>query len=155
ISEANGYQVSPTLNLYDWWVNREKFANLGQSQANAGVVSFVLASSPGGAPLYPTQKKNFSPRIALAWSPEGQSKLSKFFFGDAGRSSIRAGFGMYYDVFGMGIIRQYDSTAPGLATNFQPPANANLAPQPRFTGYTSIPAGLIPAAPKFGFPSTP
>jgi len=155
ISEANGYQVSPTLNLYDWWVNREKFANLGQSQANAGTVSFVLSSSPGGAPLYPTQKKNFSPRIALAYSPEGQSKLSKFFFGDAGKSSIRAGFGMYYDVFGMGIIRQYDSTAPGLATNFQLPANANLATQPRFTGYTQLPAGLIPAAPKFGFPSTP
>jgi hypothetical protein len=155
ISEANGYQVSPTLNLHDWWVNRENLANHGKSQADAGVISYVLASSPQGSPLYPTQKKNFSPRVALAYSPEGSSKLGRMLFGDGGKTSIRAGFGLFYDVFGMGVLREYDATAPGLATNFQLPANASLATAPRFTGYTSIPAGLIPTAPKFGFPYTP
>ena len=155
ISEANGYQVSPTINLHDWWVNRENLANHGKSQADAGVISYVLASSPQGSPLYPTQKKNFSPRLALAYSPEAVSKLGKMLFGAAGKTSIRAGLGMFYDVFGMGLLREYDATAPGLATNFQLPANANLATAPRFTGYTTIPAGLIPAAPKFGFPFTP
>ena len=155
ISEANGYQVSPTLNLHDWWVNREKLANQGRSQAEAGVVSYVLASDPKGGPLYPTQKKNFSPRVSLAYSPDATGSLGKLLFGETGKTSIRAGFGMFYDLFGMGLIRQYDSTAPGLATNFQLPANATLATAPRFTGYTNLPPGLLPAAPKFGFPSTP
>jgi hypothetical protein len=155
ISEANGYQVSPTINLHDWWVNRENLANQGKSQADAGAVSYVLASSPQGSPLYPTQKKNFSPRLALAYSPEASSKLGKILLGEGGKTSIRAGFGMFYDIFGMGLIREYDSTAPGLATNFQLPANANLAAAPRFTGYTNLPSGLLPAAPKFGFPFTP
>lgn len=155
IKEANGYQVSPTINLHDWWVNRQNLANQGRSQADAGIVSYVLASDPKGAPLYPTQKKNFSPRISLAYSPIATGSLGKFLFGEGNKTSIRAGFGMFYDIFGMGIIRQYDSTAPGLATNFQLPANANLASAPRFTGYTNLPPGLLPAAPKFGFPSTP
>jgi hypothetical protein len=155
IKEANGYQVSPTINLHDWWVNRQNLANQGRSQADAGIVSYVLASDPKAAPLYPTQKKNFSPRVSLAYSPNATGSVGKFLFGEGGRTSIRAGFGMFYDIFGMGLIRQYDSTAPGLATNFQLPANASLATAPRFTGYTSLPPGLLPAAPKFGFPSTP
>ena len=77
ISEANGYLVSPTLNLHDWWVNRQALADQGKSQALAGNVSFVLGSSANALPLYPTQKKNFSPRIALAYSPEATSKLGK------------------------------------------------------------------------------
>jgi hypothetical protein len=154
IREANGYQVSPTINLHDWWVNRQNLANAGRSQGDAGIVSYILANSQGGAPLYPTQKKNFSPRISLAYSPASSSGLGKFLFGDSGKTSIRAGFGMFYDLFGMGLIRQYDSTAPGLATNFQLPANAILATAPRFTGYTNLPPGLLPAPPKFGFPYT-
>jgi hypothetical protein len=154
IKEANGYQVSPTINLHDWWLNREALGNQGRSQADAGVVSYVLASSAQGGPLYPTQKKNFSPRVALAYSPNAGNGLGKFIFGE-NKTSIRAGFGMFYDVFGMGLIRQYDSTAPGLATNFQTPANANLATAARFTAYTSLPPGALPAAPKFGFPFTP
>jgi hypothetical protein len=155
VKEANGYQVSPTLNLHDWWVNRENLANQGKSQADAGAVSYVLASSPQGSSLYPTQTKNFSPRVAFAYSPEGSSGLGRLLFGEGGKTSVRAGFGMFYDIFGMGLLREYDSTAPGLATNFQLPANASLATAPRFAGYTTIPTGLIPAAPKFGFPFTP
>jgi hypothetical protein len=91
----------------------------------------------------------------VAYSPDATSKLGKFLFGDAGKSSIRAGFGMFYDVFGMGILRNYDSNAPGLSTNFQTAANANLATAPRFTGYNNLPAGLLSAPPAFGFPYTP
>jgi hypothetical protein len=155
IREANGYQVSPTINLHDWWVNRERLGLLGRSQADAGVVSYVLASSAQGGPLYPTQKKNFSPRLSLAYSPDATSGLTKFLFGDSGKTSIRAGFGMFYDLFGMGLLREYDASAPGLATNFQLPANAILATTPRFTGYNDLPPGVLPAAPKFGFPFTP
>ena len=154
IYETNGYQVSPTIDLGNWFYQRGNLANAGQSQALAGPVSFILASSPGGKPLYETQKKNFSPRLAMSYSPQGDSGLTKALFGGPGKTSIRAGFGMFYDLFGMSIMRNFDSSAPGLSTNLQTPASANLATQPRFSGYNVIPAGVIPGAPKGGFPYT-
>ena len=152
IHEANGYQVSPNVDLGDWFALRGNLANAGKSQALAGPVGFVLASSAQGKPLYDTPKKNFSPRLALAYSPQASSGLAKTLFGDAGKTSIRAGFGMFYDLFGMSLMRNFDSNAPGLSTEFQSPASASLATTPRFTGYSSLPAGLLPTAPKGGFP---
>jgi hypothetical protein len=152
IYETNGYQVSPTLDLANWFEQRGNLANAGKSQADAGPVSFILASSEGGKPLYETPKLNFSPRFAIAYSPTADSGLSKFFFGGPGKTSIRAGFGMFYDLFGMSLMRNFDSNAPGLSTQFQTPASANLATNPRFTGYNSLPLQILPSAPAFGFP---
>jgi hypothetical protein len=152
IHEANGYQVSPNVDLGNWFALRGNLANAGQSQDLAGPVGFVLASSSQGRPLYDTPTRNFSPRLALAYSPGGTSGLSKFLFGGAGQTSIRAGFGMFYDLFGMSLMRNFDSNAPGLSTEFQTPASASLAAAPRFTGYNVMPAGLLPTAPKGGFP---
>ena len=155
IKEANGYQVSPNIDLGQFFEQRGVLANAGKSQAALGNISFVLASSAQGRPLFPTPKKNFSPRLALAYTPDPTSSLGKMLFGESGKTSIRAGFGMFYDVFGMGIIRNYDGNAPGLSTNFQTAANANLATAPRFTGYSNFPSTLLASAPKFGFPFTP
>ena len=152
IHEANGYQVSPTVDLGNWFEQRGSLAAAGQSQALAGPVGFVLAGSAQGRPLYDTPKRNFSPRLALAYSPMSGSGLGKFLFGGAGKTSIRAGFGMFYDLFGMSLMRNFDSNAPGLSTEFQTPASANLATNPRFTGYSVLPSGLLPTAPKGGFP---
>ena len=44
------------------------------------------------------QKANFSPRIGLAYSPNYDSGLLGKFFGSGGKSSLRAGFSMAYDV---------------------------------------------------------
>jgi hypothetical protein len=88
----------------------------------------------------------------LAYSPQSDSGLGKFLFGGAGKTSIRAGFGMFYDLFGMSLMRNFDSNAPGLSTEFQTPASANLATSPRFAGYNVLPAGLLPTPPKGGFP---
>ena len=155
IHEANGYQVSPTFDLANWFTQRGNLANAGRSQAEAGLVSYVLASSPQGRPLYDTAKLNFSPRLALAYSPQADDGFVKKLFGGPGKTSIRAGFGMFYDLFGMSLMRNYDSTAPGLSTQFQTPASASLATQPRFTGYNSLPSGILPSAPAGGFPFTP
>jgi Carboxypeptidase regulatory-like domain len=152
IHEANGFQVSPNVDLGDWFATRGNLANAGLSQALAGPVGFVLSSSAQGHPLYDTPKKNFSPRLALAYSPRADSGLGRFLFGGEGKTSIRAGFGMFYDLFGMSLMRNFDSNAPGLSTEFQTPASASLATNARFTGYTAMPAGLLPSAPKGGFP---
>jgi hypothetical protein len=45
-----------------------------------------------------TQKKNFAPRVGFAYSPNYSSGLLGGLFGDSGKSSIRAGFSMAYDV---------------------------------------------------------
>ena len=155
VREANGYQVSPTVDLADWFEERGNLANAGLSQTGAPPVSFILANSPGGRPLYDASKTNFSPRIALAYSPEGRSGLSKFFFGGPGQTSIRAGFGTFYDLFGMSLMSELNSDAPGLATQIKTPSTQPLATTPRFENYTTIPATLLPTAPAGGFPYTP
>ena len=45
-----------------------------------------------------TQKKNFAPRIGFAYSPSYDSGALGRLFGSGGKSSIRAGFSMAYDV---------------------------------------------------------
>lgn len=155
IHETNGYQVSPSIDLIDWFEQRANLANTGQSQDLAPRIAFGLASGPGGKPLYETPKKNFSPRIALAYSPEGRGGLSKFFFGSSGASSIRAGFGMFYDLFGMSLMRTFDSNAPGLSTTFTTPTTMDLATTPRYTGPFDLPSSLLPTAPQGGFPYMP
>jgi hypothetical protein len=155
IYETNGYQVSPSIDLANWFVQRGNLANAGLSQALAGPVNFVLANSPQGHSLYDMQKLNFSPRLAIAYSPQGDSGISKFLFGGPGKTSIRAGAGVFYDLFGMSLMRNFDSNAPGLSTEFQAPASVNLATAARFTGYTVIPSGALVPAPPGGFPFTP
>jgi hypothetical protein len=44
------------------------------------------------------QKKNFAPRIGFAYSPNFDQGLLGRFFGGSGKSAIRAGFSMAYDV---------------------------------------------------------
>jgi hypothetical protein len=137
VYEAQGYQTSPNVSLEDWFNLRGSLAAQGRSQAEAGQISYVLASA-GGRPLYPYQK-DVAPRISLAYAPQGSSGLSKFFFGGPNRSSIRAGFGMYYDLFGQALIRNYDSTALGFSTQVTNPAGITAKQAPRYTGYYSVP----------------
>jgi hypothetical protein len=155
IHEVNGYQVSPTVDLSDWFNQRVALANAGLSQGGAPVVSYVLANSAQGKPLYDTPKKNFSPRVGLAYSPEGREGLSKFFFGGPGKSSVRAGFGIYYDLFGESLARVFDADAPGLSSEFQSPSSADLATTQRYTGYNGLLPSQLTPAPPGGFPYTP
>lgn len=45
-----------------------------------------------------SQKKNFAPRVGFAYSPNYNSGIGGYLFGNGGKSSIRAGFSMAYDV---------------------------------------------------------
>ncbi|MBO0721062.1 MAG: TonB-dependent receptor [Blastocatellia bacterium] len=85
-----------------------------------------------------SQKKNFAPRIGIAYSPNYNSGVLGFLFGNGGKSSIRAGFSMAYDVifdnlYILSLPPQFnqtndvDTTAPPTA-NFL--ANGGLSPVP-------------------------
>lgn len=58
---------------------------------------WVVPGDPGvPRTLAPTQWKNFSPRLGIAYSPSSDSGLAGKLFGGPGKTSIRAGAGLYY-----------------------------------------------------------
>ncbi len=155
IHEANGNQTSPNQVLGDWFAKRGALAAQGLSQTGAGLISYVAPGDPNSRSLYDFNKKDFAPRVGVAWSPAPTSGLWKKLAGSAGQTSIRAGFGMFYDIFGSGIVKLYDSNAFGLSTQLTTPsASLTESTAPRFTGVLNIPPSLLSPAPKGGFPAT-
>jgi hypothetical protein len=153
IYEANGVQTVAKESLGSFFDKRVALADVGAPQFLVSPVEYILKEQPGGRDLYPFHKKNFSPRLAMAYAPQGDSGLSKFFFGGPGKTAIRAGWGMFYDVMGSGLITNYDASALGLSTSLtNPSAVLSLSTAPRFAGLNTIPAGLLQPAPKAGFP---
>ena len=153
VYEAQGAQTSPNIPLSEWFDRRVANANAGLAgQTGLPLVSYQLASASGGRPLY-NDMKNWSPRVALAYSPQGDSGLAKVLFGGAGKSVLRMGWGLYYDAFGAGLLRNFDASALGLSTSISnASARLGLADTPRFTGIFSIPQNLVTPSPAATFP---
>ncbi len=151
VYEVNDVQTSPNIPLSQWFETRVNNADNGlPAQFGLPPVSYVLANK-GGRPLYDT---NFqvAPRFGIAYSPEGKSGLSKFLFGSE-KTSIRAGWGMYYDLMGAGLIRAYDASALGLSTSLNNPSGRlDLTTVPRFTGLNNIPTSIVSPPPPAQFP---
>jgi hypothetical protein len=58
---------------------------------------WVVPGDPGiPRTLAPTRWRNFSPRLGLAYSPSSSSGILGALFGGPGKTSIRAGAGLYY-----------------------------------------------------------
>jgi hypothetical protein len=155
VYEANGQQVSPNIPLSTWLAQRGYLAQQGLPQSSLPPIAFVLSASPEGRPMYP-ERNNWAPRLGLAYSPSGTDGLSKFLFGGPGKSSIRAGFGMYYDMVGQPLAASFSSSAFGLSTSLSYPLNVlSTATAPRYTGFVGVPSyPYLPAAPPAGFPVT-
>lgn len=78
-----------------------------QNAFRVGVQSQVFTSAPRGLlypddpgigrGTYPTRKKNFGPRAGFAWSPGSDSKWITWLTGGAGKSSLRMGYGIFYN----------------------------------------------------------
>jgi hypothetical protein len=150
VYEANGQQISPNIPFDTWLNTRGQLASQGLSQTGAGVITFLANARP----LYPNHV-NTAPRLAIAYSPDAQSGLSKFFFGGPGKSSIRAGAGIYYDLIGQPLAQTYDGSAFGLQTTLTNSSGIlTTKTAPRFTSFSTIPSQLVRAAPPGGFPQT-
>ncbi len=124
--ETNGQQVGSTIDTHDWYLQRGRAAAAGQ------VYEPNLTFYPNGpvnhAPGYwGKQKLNVAPRLAIAYSPDT-------------KTSIRAGFGLYFDHFGHGIVKTFDQYGSfGLSTQLANPAGVYTNESaPRFTGIHNI-----------------
>ncbi|HEU0139276.1 MAG TPA: carboxypeptidase-like regulatory domain-containing protein [Bryobacteraceae bacterium] len=151
VYETNGMQIAMSPSAEAWFNERSALASSGRPQSEAARVRYVPADDAAGGDLYPFHKRNFGPHLAIAYSP--QSEGWKWLTGGPGQSVIRAGWGMYYDLFGQGLIRYFDSNSFGLSSSIQN-ASSTLTEltAPRFTGVFDLPSQLIPPAPPGGFP---
>ncbi|MBS1839946.1 MAG: carboxypeptidase regulatory-like domain-containing protein [Acidobacteria bacterium] len=166
-SEINGLQVSPCLlsgstcapyALTDYFNASAQQGLNGGSASNVPGLSFDLSGRANGKPDFWTPgKKDFSPRVAIAWSPGFDHGLLSALFGSGGKSSIRAGYGLVFDHFGAAIVNTFDTSGSfGLSSNISNPAGTpTTTTSPRFEGISTIPAGLLPSPPAGGFPASP
>lgn len=171
--ETQGQQVAPTISLQQWFAERDSDMQAGIPNNAIPLLQFGTAGPSYGKPgYYNWQKKNFSPRVSFAWSPEPTGGWLQKLFGESGQSVIRAGFGMYNDHFGQELTTSFDQNgAFGLATNLGNPAGQEtVATSPRVeamsgTGFVpnfnTIPTVDVPgntvyeSAPPATFPETP
>jgi len=182
--ETNGYQVAPCVeatgggctnqNAADWFNHSAALATAGQPASNAGELAFILGGPKNHGPgLWNWDHKDFSPRIAVAWAPDtGEGWVSKI-LGKKDQFSIRGGYSIMYDHFGIPIVNTFDQKGSfGLSTDLGNPAGV-VSPSnaPRFTCLTPGSSGgsclptpcpslngpgcLFGPAPAGGFPYTP
>ncbi len=182
--ETNGLQVAPCVeaagggctnqNVADWFNHTAQLASQGQSANSAGEISFVLGGPKNHGPgLWNWDHKDFSPRIAVAWAPDtGDGWLSKI-LGKKDQFSIRAGYSITFDHFGIPIVNSFDQHGSlGVSTDLGNPAGVvTVAGAPRFTCLVpgsssqsclpapcpvlSGPSCVFGPAPAGGFPYTP
>jgi Carboxypeptidase regulatory-like domain/TonB dependent receptor/TonB-dependent Receptor Plug Domain len=182
--ETNGYQVAPCIeasgggctnqNVADWFNKTANLMSQGQAANNAGEISFVLGGPKNHGPgLWNWDHKDFSPRIAVAWAPDtGDGWVSKI-LGKKDQFSIRGGYSITYDHFGIPIVNTFDQHGSfGLSTDLGNPAGVvTVQGAPRFTclvpgssGQSCLPAPcaslngpscLFGPTPSGAFPVTP
>jgi hypothetical protein len=128
--ETKGQQVAPTIDTHAWYLERESQALQGQ------VYEPDLTFAPSGKfynkpGFYPENKANFAPRVAIVYSPDG-------------KTTIRAGAGVYYDHFGEGLINTFDQNGSfGISSAVTNQAGIQTYEQAsRFTDRHTIPQGV-------------
>jgi hypothetical protein len=154
VYEANGQQASTNIPIADWLAQRMNLADQGLSQNGVTPIQFIAANASGGRPMYPDHN-NWAPRLGIAYSPKADSGISKFLFGGPGKTSIRLGGGMYYDLIGQPLAQSFSSSQFGLSSQLSnPPNTLSTIQAPRFTTFFTVPGALVPPTPPGGLPVT-
>ena len=151
--EKNGTEVIPQTPLSQFFADRvgAQAAGIPNSILSTAMVSYKLGGSLHNAPgYYPTDYKDFAPRLSIAYSPESDSLLEKI----AGKGSVfRAGAGIVYDHYGAAMAQSFASSgSPGLASVVAQPVNTDFTSSFRYAG-SGFPAYAAPAG--GAFPYTP
>ena len=95
----------------------QTFGTTDCNPGSAGESVFPLGEVvPGdkGVPdaLTQTYYKSFAPRIGLAWSPSADSGFWHKLFGSAGQTSIRMGYGVFYNPVEQLVLEQFSAEPP-------------------------------------------
>lgn len=93
-------------------------SNITSISPSPGTGTFQLTQvgQPGLSSLYNPDKKDFAPRVSVAWDTTGK-----------GKTVVRAGFGMFFDAFSQDMVLGHLPYAP----YFDPgPAYNNFGPSP-------------------------
>ncbi len=165
--ETSGTQVAPAPGIHQWFRNR--YMGMEQGQSIQPVFNYVLSGQANGKPpIWNWDYKNIAPRFAFAWSPNfAKDTWWGKMFGESGKSSLRGGYGMYYDHFGEGVLNSFDRMGSfGLTSILGDPAGLVTPDQsPRFDSLYNVPATyngcgtppclLQPPPPTGGFPYQP
>jgi hypothetical protein len=177
--ETNGAEVIPCIltstdacsgqHLGDWLDKSAELAKQGMPTIDAGELGFFLGGPANHGPgFWNWDYHDFSPRFALAWSPDtGEGWLSKI-FGRKNQFSIRGGYSIVYDHFGMPIVNTFDQNGSfGLTSDIGDVAGGSantVQALPRFTCPTCLPPPcpslgapgcILETAPPGGFPVIP
>jgi hypothetical protein len=156
--EADGNQVSPTLDMHQWFENR--ITNMYNGVVDQPPITFGLSGQANGKkPYWGWNYNDVAPRFAIAYAPHADDGFWHSILGDKGKSSIRVGYGIYYDHFGEGVVNTFDRQGSwGLTTTISNPAGVlGVDTTPRYTGLLG--AANLPPSPgvpsPHGFPYTP
>lgn len=137
VYEQNGAQVRPILDLRDWWNQRQLDMAAGLPSDASPLLTFELAGKENGRPSwYDPDKNNLAPRFSLAYSPGFDAGFLGKLFGGPGKSSIRAGFGIFHQRVGGAIsVSSALNGDPGLTNSLiSPVAQFGFDDAPRFSG---------------------
>ncbi|MGB6846356.1 MAG: carboxypeptidase regulatory-like domain-containing protein [Candidatus Acidiferrales bacterium] len=97
------------------------------AQNSVNPVGLVFPGDPGvPRGLTSTDYKAFAPRIGLAWSPSNTEGFFGKLFGGPGKSSIRAGFGIFYNPMEQLVLEQFSAEPPFGGSSFTSNPNFNL-----------------------------
>jgi Carboxypeptidase regulatory-like domain/TonB-dependent Receptor Plug Domain len=101
------WELSPPW--YDTQNRLQTWVPGAQSTRFPGAPTGLEFAGDPGIPrtIAPTRYKDFAPRFGVAWSSSASDGLAAKVFGGPGKSSLRAGFGIYYTAFAQ-IINQYE-----------------------------------------------
>ncbi|MGA2457184.1 MAG: TonB-dependent receptor [Terriglobales bacterium] len=121
----DNYRLTPQLTFnyglrWDYFgVVQEKnnlLSNITNLDAAGGTFTLTQVGQPGLSGLYNPDKKDFAPRVSLAWDVAGK-----------GKTVIRTGFGMFYDALSQDMVMGHLPYSPA----FDPgPAYNNIGPDP-------------------------
>jgi hypothetical protein len=73
--------------------------------------SIVYPTDPGVPTTFAPQRNRFAPRLGLAYSPSASKGILGKIFGGPGKTSVRAGYGMFYTVV-QGNLLAFDEPQP-------------------------------------------
>jgi hypothetical protein len=158
--ERNGQEAAPTFSMNQWFQERQAAMFAGQT-FNQLVTMGPAGKTNGGKPIWGWDYADLAPRFAVAYSPGFWQKI----FGGPGKTSMRAGYGKYYDHFGEGIVNSFDQHgAFGLTTDITNPSSSLIVGcAPRYMGLFAVPTttatigcgGPVISPPPGSFPVTP